>query len=719
MASTPEKTASTHRASIFRGTHKFHIVGYGVPKANKPIRSGDFLVGGHTWALVCGFGDNGDDHLASITLELVSLRKGDAVAMASLRMDDPRGRWPAAVWRSDDRNVFSKTGKSWELTVPDLFCGHEAHYVEDDCLTIFCTVDVVEEKPATSTENTNRFVVAVPSSPTISQDLGKLMLMDASGGMPPDVTFVVEQTEIKAHKPVLAIRSSVFAAEFRWHGSTSRAGSCPIRIDDMGVSTFRAMLRFIYTDELPIKPSKNVARRPSKARRCEAMARDLLVAADRYDLDRLRLMCEKILSENLNVSTVMATLLLVRGRQSCQQLENSCIEYIASNPDVYAAVRATDDFEQLHETCSSLIVEIVDRVAIAMHSLDRNPFHSVNIKGQPLPSERSSSTFDSSEEVPGWHDFKIPDFNAVQRSHGVGQGINSGSFKVGGHDWMLHVYPSGKSDNVGGQYISIFLSLISHLPRGTGVKASRCFKIQDPSGMWPLTVKSGPVTLFARNAMSSGCSKCIRIQDAKSKYMANDGSLTIRCEVNVVKEPYTSRTSTTGSRVMVTVPPSKVSTQLEQLLTSENGSDVSFLVEESKIRAHRLVIAARSPALYEAVMANKEDDHATAMVRVDDMKVAVFKAVLHFIYTNGLLPGDDTRLLAGEMLSAACRFGLRRMKAMCENLLCDSLSKENLLATAKLARRHHCKELEHYCLESVLTPDVAKELVKTFIGLED
>ncbi|XP_044346107.1 BTB/POZ and MATH domain-containing protein 1-like [Triticum aestivum] len=718
MASTPQNTASTHKSSIFRATHHFHIVGYRVPRINGRIRSGDFLAGGHTWALLCDFGEKGDDHLSSITLELVAAgnSKGDVVvAMASLRMDDPRGRWPAAVWRSDGHNVFSKTGKSWKLTLPDLFRGHEARYVEDDCLTILCTVDVLDEKPVAKTESTKRFVVAVPSSPTVSQDLEKLMLPDASSSVPPDVTFLVEQTEIKAHKLVLAMRSSVFAAEFRWHGSASTAGARAIRIDDMSASTFRAMLRFIYTDEMPIKPSKNVARRPSKARRCEAMARDLLVAADRYDLERLRLMCEKILSENLNASTVMSTLLLVRGRKSCRQLEQSCIEHIATHPDVLAAVMATQEYEELKETCSPLILEIVERVAMAMHGLDRN---------SSLLSEKSSSTFNASEEVHGWHDFKIPNFNAVQRSHGVGQKIHSSPFKVGGYDWVLDVYPSGRSDDAG-KYISVFLSLVSDLPKGfPGVRASRCFKIQDPSGTWPLTVKSSSVTLFGGNtARTWGYPKCVGIENAKSKYMASDGSLTIRCEVDVTKEPYT-RASTIGARFMVTVPPSEISTQLEQLLASENGSDVAFLVEESEIRAHKLVIAARAPALHEAVVAtnnnnSKEDDHAAAMVRVDDMKAAVFKAVLHFIYTDELLPGDGTRLLTGDMLTAACRFGLTRMKAMCENLLCESLSKDNLLATAKLARRHHCKELEDYCIEFVSAPDVAKDLLKTFIGLED
>ena len=101
MASTPlNKTASTHRSTLVRGKHQFHIVGYSERKAlagvsarnTSVVRSGDFEAGGCTWAISCRFRKHG---LASISLELVS-GKYAATAMASLRIEDPLHRWPAA-----------------------------------------------------------------------------------------------------------------------------------------------------------------------------------------------------------------------------------------------------------------------------------------------------------------------------------------------------------------------------------------------------------------------------------------------------------------------------------------------------------------------------------------------------------------------------------------------------------------------------------------------
>nr|XP_020183400.1 BTB/POZ and MATH domain-containing protein 3-like [Aegilops tauschii subsp. strangulata] len=335
MASEPQRTASTHRTKLVRGTHQFDIVGYSQRKhlgsvADKYcftiIRSGAFSAGGHTWELGCWFDYKGE--LSSISLELVSLRiTKDVVAKASLRIEDPLGESPPAVWRSGGSNVFSisttaTSGMTWKLSVPRAFLAHESSYVRDDRLTIHCTVYVIIEACTPTTED-----------------------------MPP-----LCMTEIRAHKLVLAMQSPVFAAQLRWQ-TNDGAAATRVVIEDMRASTFRAMLRFIYTDELPIKPTSKdqpACKQIYAARRREAMARDLLVAADRYDVERPRLMCENILSESMDTTNVMATLLVVRGRYSCRQLEDSCIEYIASAPAMCAAVTKTQEFQELiiKESCT-------------------------------------------------------------------------------------------------------------------------------------------------------------------------------------------------------------------------------------------------------------------------------------------------------------------------------------------------------------------------------
>ncbi|KAK1626036.1 hypothetical protein QYE76_000351 [Lolium multiflorum] len=310
MATAVQKTSSTHRTAVFRGAHQLDILGYTTRRrlggADNTVRSRSFDAGGFLWTLVCRFHEKlarvKGVTLVSVSLELSRNETDEAVvATASVRIDDPSGtgRWPAAEWHSEEPNVFparSSTALAWELAVPDAFREHEERYVDEDTnrLTVHCTVDVHREESVEG-PTSRSCLVSMPPRPSLSKDIHRLREKMWWS----DVTFVVEEAKIRAHKLVLAMRSPVFAAEFR--GDMKEKTMRCIRVVDMTAMTFRAMLYFIYTDELP-KP-KNKA--------CPlAMARDLLVAADLYDLERLRLMCENILSQSIAIDNVMETLML-------------------------------------------------------------------------------------------------------------------------------------------------------------------------------------------------------------------------------------------------------------------------------------------------------------------------------------------------------------------------------------------------------------------------
>ncbi|XBI62049.1 hypothetical protein VPH35_042748 [Triticum aestivum] len=610
--------------------------------------------------------------------------------MASLRMDDPFHRWPAAVWRSPGTNTFpaspATTSRSWKLSVPEAFFhGQEERYVVDDRLTILCVVHVLR-LDVTLPNTRSCFISAVPP-PTISGDL--LMLLFASmsksdsvkHAMRPDVTFIVEQTEIRAHKLVLAVRSPVFAAEFRWHMNENII----IRVDDddMSASTFRAMLRFIYTDELPIKPNNDrmilTSEDKHAARRYEAMVRDLLVAADRYDLQRLRLLCEKVLAEGMDDKSVIPTLMVVHGRYSCRQLEDLCIEYIASHPNSYSDLKATEEYNEIINSGCSFLLEVTDKV----DTINMAPNSSSNKRKRDdgLPDQ---------VVVHGSHKFTIPYFRALQRSLlAVGKNtIGSGLFQVGGYNWQLCVrwlYPSNSSAFV------VYLCLVRSSLETSPVTTSIGFKIDNPCGK-----SLPPITMVEEIFTNAENFRRAEFTLMKSTNSSHDDSLTVHCHLNVTKEAACTSSSTIshGAGVTVVVPPPYIGLHLEQLLVSGQRYDVRFLVEECDIRAHGLVIAARSPVLYKVVeaAATKEDDHH--IVRVDNMKAAVFRSVLHFIYTDKLPSMDNPVLAVEDMLAAACRFRLERLKIACENFFADHISNKNALCTLKLAQRHHCLELE-------------------------
>ena len=104
------------------------------------------------------------------------------------------------------------------------------------------------------------------------------LLTSGQGGY---VSFEVGGETFPAHRNIVASRSSVFMAEL--YGPMKEKAATYVRIDGMKAKVLQAMLHFIYTDSWPeINEDETVE-----------MAQHLLVAADRYNLERLNLLCEE------------------------------------------------------------------------------------------------------------------------------------------------------------------------------------------------------------------------------------------------------------------------------------------------------------------------------------------------------------------------------------------------------------------------------------------
>ncbi|XP_034570664.1 BTB/POZ and MATH domain-containing protein 2-like [Setaria viridis] len=130
---------------------------------------------------------------------------------------------------------------------------------------------------------------------------------------------------------------------------SNAAGDHCIRIDDTLAQVFRNLLHFVYTDTDSLPPETPEMQEGQQG---ALMTQHLLEAADRYDLQRLKLLCARKLCGYMDVSTVATTLVLAQQHQ-CRELKEACIEFLRS-PRVVEAVVATDGFEHLTKSCPAL-----------------------------------------------------------------------------------------------------------------------------------------------------------------------------------------------------------------------------------------------------------------------------------------------------------------------------------------------------------------------------
>ncbi|GIZ05260.1 protein roadkill [Caerostris extrusa] len=128
-----------------------------------------------------------------------------------------------------------------------------------------------------------------------------------------DVVISANGQEFFAHKAILAARSPVFAAMFQHDMEEKKQNR--VEIYDMEADVLKEMLRFIYTGR-----SSNLGNMPD----------DLLAAADKYALDRLKVLCEEELCQNLSIETVAEALILA-DLHNADQLKGHALDFVNSH----------------------------------------------------------------------------------------------------------------------------------------------------------------------------------------------------------------------------------------------------------------------------------------------------------------------------------------------------------------------------------------------------
>ncbi|KAF8765984.1 hypothetical protein HU200_007958 [Digitaria exilis] len=203
----------------------------------------------------------------------------------------------------------------------------------------------VSKKEMTKEEDDDtlaRFVVVPP--PDMDRHLGRLL----SSGEGADVTIEVGGETFMAHRTVLAARCLA-----PW-----RRGPRRHVIKDMEASVFKVLLHFVYTDSLS----------PDVEDEGEAMAvaQHLLVAADRYGMERLKLMCEDKLCNYVGASSV-GTILALADQHGCEGLKKACLKFLMSGSNLKEAI-VTDGFDHLAKSCPSVLKELLSKVALDLLS---------------------------------------------------------------------------------------------------------------------------------------------------------------------------------------------------------------------------------------------------------------------------------------------------------------------------------------------------------------
>lgn len=325
--------------------------------------------------------------------------------------------------------------------------------------------------------------------------------------------------------------------------------------------------------------------------------------------------------------------------------------------------------------------------------------------------------------VTATHDFEVANFSQLNGHIGAGRSVTSAPFTVGGYTWAIDLYPDGSEQRQQDCCCTCFglltaaSAFVTLRGDAAGARARFTLSLVDRTGRasrhwrrrgaartfgWPHPASWGFHYFYLKPFLR--LSRCV----------LDGGRLTIRCELTVLTPVVASEDTTPPP-----VPAPELPGHLRGALRDGTGADVTFHVGPGRevFRAHRVILAARSPVFRAELyghMAERDPRHVTDVV---DVEPAVFEMLLEFVYTDSLPGGGrDEGCSAATMqhlLVAADRYGMDRLKLVCEEKLCKGIVVSTVTATLALADQHHCQLLKEACIAFVSSSKNLRLVVAT------
>ena len=235
--------------------------------------------------------------------------------------------------------VSSQPNGSWVevlLFIIKINGPYSEYQLSDGSLTLYCKIFShvrIKDSPMNPKE-----IETICTQQLVIQLTGLFESMQLS-----DVTFCIGDREFPAHKVILVTRSKVFASMFEYETKENLTNQ--IEIEDIEPEVFQELLRFIYTGEVSLHEM-------------ETIAAGLLIAADKYLLDGLKMICENYLLRYISPENCVVLLLNGDLENPTERLKEAA-KYFLRYP---TQVMATANWETTKEENPTLLCDIQEFV---------------------------------------------------------------------------------------------------------------------------------------------------------------------------------------------------------------------------------------------------------------------------------------------------------------------------------------------------------------------
>jgi speckle-type POZ protein len=267
------------------------------------------------------------------------------------------------------------------------------------------------------------------------------------------------------------------------------------------------------------------------------------------------------------------------------------------------------------------------------------------------------------------HTCTLPNFSSLNSAE-----IKTPVFECAGiSDWSLLIRPKNTDD-----WLSVYLQRPAGLPP---VNARATFELIGSGGKVQKRAKFEKKHPFPQpNGGGRGFAK-FYLREHLLSLLEND-TLVIRIKITVA---FSSKDQALKDFGM--------------LLHDGLCSDVTLFVDDMEFPAHRSILSARSP-VFKAMFSHEMKESKEGTVDLEDIKSAIFKEVMQYIYTG------ECKLNCGKenlvhLLAAADRFQLPMLVDMVSKELRRTIAVETVADVLLIADKYSAPKLKKACLEFI------------------
>lgn len=261
---------------------------------------------------------------------------------------------------------------------------------------------------------------------------------------------------------------------------------------------------------------------------------------------------------------------------------------------------------------------------------------------------------------------------------------NSDGFK---HSWQLILFPKGENNKNQGFY-SIFLK--SNNKNKT--TARYYISLLDQNNV--KTKEMGYLSTFAFGK-DRGWGRFVEesyVHDAKNNLL-KDNKMTIWCCV-LIEEIDDTREVMNADNLRKLDHLKK----FETLLSSEEFSDVTVIAEDGRsFKLHKLILALNS-SVFKAMFSTDMKEKNKNLVNIKDIRYEVLQELFRFIYYGEVYNFNE---IAGELFMAAEKYCIDKLVELCENTMCNQLTKENAVEYLNLALLYNVNKLKKKAMKCI------------------